>query len=72
MALPSILSIVLPFFGGSLTGTLSWTTISATNMSANTFSDFGAALSNLNISNVAGASLVAHQFLVCSAFGDER
>ena len=46
--LSSTLSYFLPLQGGTLTGTLSGTTISATYMTANSFSGSGAALTDLN------------------------
>jgi hypothetical protein len=47
----STLSLFLPLTGGSLSGPLSGTTISATYMTANTFTGSGAELTNLNVSN---------------------
>ena len=48
----STLSLFLPLTGGTLTGVLSGTTISATNMTASLFSGSGASLNSLNASNV--------------------
>ncbi len=45
------LSWFLPLSGGALSGTLSGTTISATYMTAKTFTGSGASLTNLNVSN---------------------
>ena len=44
----STLSLFLPLTGGILTGTLTGTTISATNMTASLFSGSGASLTNIN------------------------
>ena len=46
----STLSLFLPLSGGTLTGLLTGTTISATNMTANLFTGSGAALTTLNAS----------------------
>ena len=53
----STLSLFLPLTGGTLTGVLSGTTISATNMTAATFSGSGASLNSLNASNVSSGTL---------------
>jgi hypothetical protein len=53
----STLSLFLPLSGGTLTGLLTCTTISATSVSASTFSGSGAALTNLNASNVSSGTL---------------
>jgi hypothetical protein len=56
-SLSSTLSLFLPLEGGTLTGSLSGTTISATYMTANSFSGSGAALTNLNVSNATSGTL---------------
>ena len=53
----STLSLFLPLTGGTLTGLLTGTTISATNMTANLFTGSGSALTNLNASNVSSGTL---------------
>ena len=53
----STLSLFLPLTGGTLTGSLSGTTISATNMTASLFSGSGASLTNINASNVSSGTL---------------
>ena len=53
----STLSLFLPLTGGTLTGLLTGTTISATNMTANLFSGSGASLTNINASNVSSGVL---------------
>ncbi len=52
----STLSLFLPLSGGTLTGLLTGTTISATNMTANLFTGSGAALTTLNASNVSSGT----------------
>ena len=56
-SISSSLSLFLPLTGGTLTGVLSGTTISATYMTANTFTGSGAELTNLNASNVSTGTL---------------
>jgi hypothetical protein len=53
----SVLSLFLPLTGGLLSGPLTGTTISATNISASTFSGSGTSLSNLNASNITTGTL---------------
>ncbi len=55
--LSSTLSLFLPLTGGTLTGVLSGTTISATNMTASLFSGSGTSLNSLNASNVSSGVL---------------
>jgi hypothetical protein len=63
------LSLFLPLTGGTLTGVLSGTTISATNMSAATFSGSGASLTNLNVSTVSlGTSSISRGGTGASSF----
>ncbi len=51
------LSLFLHLTGGLLSGPLTVTIISATNMSASTFSGSGASLTNLNASNITTGTL---------------
>ena len=53
----STLSLFLPLTGGTLSGLLTGTTISATNMTASLFSGSGASLTNINASNVSSGIL---------------
>jgi hypothetical protein len=55
--LSSTLSLFLPLTGGTLTGILTGTTISATNMTASLFSGSGSGLTSLNASNVSLGTL---------------
>ncbi len=55
--LSSTISNFLPLSGGSLTGSLKGTTISATYMTANTFTGSGASLTNLNASNITSGTI---------------
>ncbi len=61
----STLSLFLPLTGGTLTGVLSGTTISATNMTANLFSGSGASFTNLNVSDASSGTLA----ITCGEIG---
>ena len=50
--LASTLSLFLPLTGGTLTGVLNCTTISASNVSATNLSGSGASITNLNYNNI--------------------
>jgi hypothetical protein len=56
-SISSSLSLFLPLTGGVSRGTLSGTTISATYMTANTFTGSGASLTNLYVSNATTGTL---------------